>query len=196
MMDFEQELNLAVDYLKEGKIVGVPTETVYGLAVDGCNPKAIEALYEIKGREANKPFVFQVATLEEAQKLILHPFSEFQLQLVKKYWPGEVTFVFYKNDKVSDIATAKKNTIAIRISKNVVINTLIKLFNGPIAVPSANLAGEIPAKSDKEAQLIFGDKVAFYLKNNDEVSDVASTIVDVKDGKIVVLRQGKVMVEI
>jgi L-threonylcarbamoyladenylate synthase len=184
------DIDYAVEQLKLGQIIAVPTETVYGLAVDAFNDNAIESLFDIKGRPKDKPFVFQVDSIEKAQLLVASSFTEFQIKLMNKYWPGDVTFIFNKNNNVSLKATANKNTIAIRISKHPQVIALLQKFGAPLAIPSANKSDKQPAVTAKEVREIFKDKIKIVLENVEEISGNSSTIVDIRSKDIYILRQG------
>jgi L-threonylcarbamoyladenylate synthase len=164
--------------------------------VDAFNQKAVEELFILKGRPKDKPFVFQVDSVEEAQQLVAEQFLPFQIELMKKYWPGEVTFIFNKSKVISSYATAGMESIAVRISAHPLMQNLLKKYKKPLAVPSANISGDPPAKNVIELKRIFGDKICCYLESDQITSDIASSVVDIRSEKIKVLRQGRVTVKL
>ncbi len=184
----------AVECLRRGGIIAVPTETVYGLAVDAFNNEAIERLYDLKQRPELKPFVFQVRNIEQAQRLVATTFTQEQIVFLTTYWPGAVTFIFDRHPLISSVATGGGDTIAIRVSGHSVMKALVEAYENPIVVPSANLSGKSPATFCHEVRDIFGMKIDCYLENSEAMTGISSTIVDIRSEYVNVLRHGDVIV--
>jgi L-threonylcarbamoyladenylate synthase len=131
----------ALSIIKSGNLVGLPTETVYGLAGDATNPESISKIYKLQGRPANNPLIIHVANLEAAKDIA--EFDEKSLKLAKEFWPGPLSIVL-KSKKTSPIckeALAGLGTIAVRIPSHEIALEFLKRAKTPIAAPSGSLYG-------------------------------------------------------
>ena len=183
------DVSAAVRAIKRGEIVGVPTDTVYGLAVDLYDEAALERLYDLKGRHVGKPIAILVASLE--QGLVLGAMSDRALELADSYWPGAVTLVVPRLDTAPPwLGDTRKRTVALRCPDHRVALDLLSQ-SGPLAVTSANRSDGSPATSAEEAMSIFGDEVLTYLPG-DSGGGAPSTLVDLTQPAEVVLREGPV----
>jgi L-threonylcarbamoyladenylate synthase len=181
----------AVACLEAGGIVAVPTETTYGLAIDPFNSQAIEKLFRIKRREADKPLLLLVNSLAQLREIVVE-IPQLFLPLIAKYWPGPLTLIFPADlRKISRIA-AEDGSIAVRISPHPVVQQLIHLFGKPITGTSANLSGCDAATSGARVREIFGNEVGWILDGGVTSGGPASTIVGIRSGELAVLRQGPV----
>lgn len=181
----------ALAAILEGKVVGLPTDTVYGIGADPFDFDAIARLFELKGRPEHKPVGILVATLGQAQEIgeIRSDVSELAL----RHWPGALTLVVTPRVVMADwVGDQQARTIGIRVPDHPVALDLLSL-SGPLAVTSANVSGGPEATSDREARDIFGDRVAVYLEGTSPGGE-ASTVVDVTGPEPVVLRQGPVSI--
>lgn len=172
-----------------GRIVGVPTDTVYGLAVDPRQSAAIEALFELKGRPAGKPIGLLAASLADLEPLVVIPTSAGAL--AARFWPGPLTLVVTSAVPLPAwLGDHDRNTVAARVPDH---ETARRLFaaSGPLAVTSANRSGESPAVDDRAARAAFGNAVAVYLPGTCP-GGTASTVVDVTVDPPRVLRKGPV----
>ncbi len=175
--------------IKRGEIVGVPTDTVYGIAADLYDEAALERLYELKGRDDGKPIAILVASLE--QGLSLGAMSDRALELADRYWPGAVTLVVPRLDTAPDwLGDTKARTVALRCPDHPVALELLDL-TGPLAVTSANKSDDEPVRSSDEAQAIFDGEVLTYLPG-DSGGGEPSTLVDLTQPSEVVLRTGPI----
>jgi tRNA threonylcarbamoyl adenosine modification protein (Sua5/YciO/YrdC/YwlC family) len=183
------DVSAAVRAIKRGEIVGVPTDTVYGLAVDLYDEAALERLYDLKGRHEGKPIAILVASLE--QGLVLGAMSDRALELAERYWPGAVTLVVPRLDTAPPwLGDTQRRTVALRCPDHPVALDLLSQ-SGPLAVTSANRSNGSPATSAQEAKAIFGDEVLTYLPG-DAGGGAPSTLVDLTQPAEVVLREGPV----
>lgn len=177
-------LEKAVDVLRAGGVVMHPTETCYGLAVDISNRSALEKLYKLKGRDANKPVSILVADIEMALKY--GEFSKKALMLAEKYWPGPLSIVVPQGE----------GSVSMRVSGEEFCRELPKLFGGAVTTTSANLAGEPPLY---EANVnVFGelvDMVDLVVDGGKLRGDKPTTIVKDVGGELVVLREGGLKIE-
>ena len=185
----QDDVHLAIEKVQDNQIIGIPTETVYGLGVDPYSQIAIEKLFKIKERDDTKPISLLIHSFTEIHKLNI---STEIPEIVELYWPGPLTIVVEVNEPfLSGIGTTNPNSVGIRVPENVLAIELLKK-TGPLAVTSANISGRNESKNHIEAEKIFRASVAAYLEGEAVYGD-ASTVVDlrVEGGKI--LRQGPLM---
>ena len=175
--------------IKRGEIIGVPTDTVYGLAADPYDEAALDRLYAIKGREDGKPIAILVADLD--QGLSLGAMSDRALDLADRHWPGAVTLVVPRLDTAPTwLGDVKRRTIALRCPDHPVALELLRL-TGPLAVTSANRSTEHPVNSADDARGVFGDDVLTYLPGAAGGGEL-STLVDLTQPAEMVLRSGPI----
>ncbi len=175
--------------IKRGEIVGVPTDTVYGIAADLYDEAALDRLYELKGRNDGKPIAILVASLE--QGLSLGAMSDRALELADRHWPGAVTLVVPRLDTAPGwLGDTKRRTVALRCPDHPVALELLDL-TGPLAVTSANMADDQPVQSADEARAVFDGDVLTYLPG-DAGGGRPSTLVDLTQPSEVVLRSGPI----
>lgn len=172
-----------------GEVVGVPTDTVYGLAVDPWNEEAIERLYDLKGRPEHKPIGLLVASVGQAEEIADLGAGR---RLVE-HWPGALTLVVRPRVVIPDwIGDRVVGTVGIRVPDHDELRELLE-ETGPLAVTSANRSGEADLLDDSAARAIFGDRVRVYLPGRCE-GGVASTVIDATRGEVRVLRAGPVVI--
>lgn len=170
----------AIQKLKAGEIIGIPTETVYGLAVDAANSDAILKLYEAKGREQNKPFQVMVADLQAASQLVhITPLAQ---KLAEAFLPGPLSLVLAKKEG--------QGTLAIRIPDHPVMLGLLERYGQPVIATSANLSGQPAATDAAGVRAIF--PAFFVLEGGPCRAGVPSTVVDVTSGEVKILREGAI----
>ena len=175
--------------IKRGEIVGVPTDTVYGLAADPYDEAALDRLVDIKGRDGGKPVAILVADLD--QGLSLGAMSDRALELADRHWPGAVTLVVPRLDTAPTwLGDARRRTVGLRCPDHPVALSLLAI-TGPLAVTSANRSDEPPVTSARAASAIFGNTVLTYLEG--EVGGGASsTVVDLTQPSEMILRSGPI----
>lgn len=180
--------------IKDGGIVIFPTETVYGIGVNGLDETAIKKLYEVKQRPTNKPISLLVNSIEMIEK-VAKDITEIEYDLIKKFLPGPLTIVLKKKDTVPDIVTAGFNTVGIRMPENEIALKLIQYAGVPIATPSANISGRPSGTNLKEIMKDFNNKVDYFIDGGISKIGVASTIVQIIDSNPHILRKGKISEE-
>ena len=180
------KLNLAVEAINNNQVVGIPTETVYGIGVNPYSQEAVDKIFDLKGRDEDKPLSILVSSYYDLQKLdIVSTIPE----VVELYWPGPLTIVVETTKEFADgVGTKNPFSIGVRVPDNELAIELLKI-TGPLAVTSANRSGENDVKSNTEAEEIFGSNVTEYLEGS-SVHGSGSTIIDfrVEGGEI--LREG------
>ena len=183
------DVSAAARAIKRGEIVGVPTDTVYGLAVDPYDEAALDRLYDLKGREEGKPIAILVADLD--QGLLLGAMSDRALDLADRYWPGAVTLVVPRLDTAPTwLGDPARRTIALRCPNHPVTLDLLSM-TGPLAVSSANRSADAPVNSADEARAVFDGEVLTYLPG-DAGGGRPSTLVDLTQPSEMVLRDGPI----
>lgn len=189
--------NAAVDLLREGKIVALPTETVYGLAASALNAIAVATIFEAKGRPHFDPLIVHLPDNEWLKKVadLRNEDRKVIRKLTEKFWPGPLTIVLPRKTIVPEIVTAGLETVAVRVSAHPVFAEIIRAFGAPLAAPSANRFGRI---SPTTAQHVFDElsgRVRLIIDGGATPHGIESTIVAVRDRKIEILRRGPVTSE-
>lgn len=183
------QLDSAMAALRRGEIVGIPTDTVYGLAVDPFQAEAVRTLFELKGRPRQKPIGLLGDTLDHFRGLVeITPQVE---ELVTGQWPGPLTLVVRSVVPLPAwVGDHHRHTVAIRIPDDALARELFALA-GPLAVTSANPSEQAPAISAEEARGYFGDAVAIYLPGICS-GGMSSTVIDFTVEPPMVLRRGPI----
>jgi len=191
-------INEAVELLQKGKLIGFPTETVYGLGADATNKEAILKIYKNKKRPKSNPLIVHVATLNQARSIGI--FDEKILKIVKDFWPGPLTVVLKRKDnsEICKELCAGKENIAIRISNNKTILSLIKKLGKPVAAPSANKSGMLSPTSAAhvEKQFLNNDDIPLILDGGKTIIGVESTVIGLENNNIIIYRHGGITKEI
>lgn len=130
----------AADILKNGGIVAIPTETVYGLAASAFNEKAISKIFKAKGRPADNPLIVHISNLKDIYEVV-SSFPETAQKLAEKFWPGPLTMILPKNPNIPSIVTAGMDSVAVRFPSNKIAQEIISFSGVPLVAPSANLSG-------------------------------------------------------
>lgn len=187
-----QDINQAVSILRQGGLVGMPTETVYGLAADARNPEALRKIFLAKQRPSDHPLIVHIADIVQLPQWT-PSISPLVLKLAKAFWPGPMTLILPKADDVSDLITGKQTTIGIRIPSHPVAQALLKAFGSGVAAPSANRFGHISPTTAEAVREELGDAVDMVLDGGQCDVGVESTIIDVSRGEPVILRPGMLL---
>lgn len=176
--------------LRAGRLVILPTETVYGLGADAANPAAVAALYEAKGRPRFNPLIAHVDSLERAAA-ISH-LDERALTLARAFWPGPLTLVAPIKDgaAVCDLARAGLDTVALRVPAHPIARALLAAFGGPIVAPSANRSGRPSPTTYADAMAETGASAALGLDGGPCAVGLESTVISLLDGPPRLLRPG------
>ena len=185
------DLSYAADAVLRGGLVAVPTETVYGLAGNGLDANAVAKIYDIKGRPPVKPLSFLVPGLDAAE-MFCSLLPQSARLLAEAFWPGPLTIVLPRNDKVPDIVTAGGDTIGIRCPDHPKTLELLRLAGVPLAAPSANLSDQPSPKSAEDVLAYFDGKIDCVIDGGRCVLGIESTLVllSSEQGYYKVLRQG------
>ena len=185
---------LAASILKDGGLVALPTETVYGLGANGLDPEAVAKIFQVKGRPQDNPLILHVADPAQMDSLC-HHIPESAYRLAEKFWPGPLTMVLPARDLVPKCTTAGLPTVAVRCPDSAITRQIIALAGVPVAAPSANISGK---PSTTTAQHVFDDhkgKIPLIVDDGPCRVGVESTIVDLTEERPRLLRPGGITPE-
>lgn len=187
----------AVELLRKGELVALPTETVYGLAADALNPIAVAKIYEAKERPRFDPLIVHLPSRESLERIVNVPVDDRQLiaALADKFWPGPLTIVLPKRELVPDIVTAGLDTVAVRFSAHPVFADIVRGLDTPLAAPSANRFGRVSPTTAQHVLEELDGQIPLIIDGGPTEHGIESTIVAVRDGKIAVLRRGPITSE-
>lgn len=189
----EEDLLCAAALLKRGELVAIPTETVYGLAADAQNGKAVAAIFKAKGRPMDNPLIVHIASREQLPALVKE-IPPVAVLLADAFWPGPLTMIFKKSNAIPDEVSAGLSTVAIRMPSHPVARRIIEM-SCPLAAPSANRSG-IPSPTDaaRVAEDMEG-RIAAIVDGGNCAVGVESTVIDVSGDTVRLLRPGGITLE-
>ncbi len=194
----EKDLNavdLAIEFLKAGKVIAFATDTIYGIACDANNDKAAESLYKIKNRDKKKPIAILLKDLKAAEKIFI--FDETAKKIAKKFLPGALTIILKTKPGVSKNISKKLNSnldgfLGFRIIDKEFIINLFQKFDGVLALTSANISEQESAASASEVKESFQDLDMLLIDGGKTKEKIASTIIKISNNEITLLRKGKI----
>lgn len=197
-MIFSPTLNnieLAISQLKSGNLIGLPTETVYGLGGDARNSDVVAKIFALKGRPSFNPLISHICDIEMAMQY--GEFSNTAKLLAEHFWPGAFTIVVPRkaNSEICDLTCAGLETIALRCPNHEVANQIIKGFGAPIAAPSANISGHVSPTSAQHVENEFGDNLSTIINGGECQIGLESTVVAVFENEVTLLRYGAITIE-
>ena len=187
----------AVERLRKGEIVALPTETVYGLAADALNPIAVAKIFEAKERPRFDPLIVHLPSRDWLKKVVTVSAQDQQLiiKLADRFWPGPFTMVLPKREIVPEIVTAGLETVAVRISAHPVFTKIVRELDQPLAAPSANRFGRVSPTTAQHVLDELGGRIPLIIDGGPTEHGIESTIVTVRHGKIDILRRGPITAE-
>lgn len=188
------DITKAVHSLQNEEVVGVPTETVYGLAGNAYSESAIKKIFSLKNRPLHNPLIVHIKSttfLPEVAKEI----PDIAFKLAEHFWPGPLTLILKKQAHISDLITAEQETVAVRVPNHPVILTLLSELDFPLAAPSANPFGSISPTSATHVANYFEGKLNVILEGGICERGVESTIIGFEDGNPILYRHGSITVE-
>lgn len=190
LSDSKNDIEAAADLIKNGEVVGIPTETVYGLGADASNEEAVRKIFTAKGRPADNPLIVHLADFSEAEKYT-SSIPELAYKLAEKFCPGPFTIVLPKNDRIPLVTSGGLDTVGIRIPAHPVMQKLIKLSGKPIAAPSANTSGYPSPTAANHVLSDMSGKIAAVLDGGQSEYGVESTVIAIENNDTVrILRPG------
>lgn len=182
------------EVIDNGGLVITPTDTIYGIMADALNEDAIKKVYDVKKRGYNKPLIVLMDSFEMVEQYT-EELSEMEKKLMDKFWPGLVTFILKKNDKISDLITSGNDTVGVRIPDNKDLLEIIRRLKRPVVSTSANIT-ETPVITCIE--MLESDIVSNvdYIEDGGLIENESSTIIKMLEADMLVLREGKISNEI
>ena len=190
-MTVPDDVAAAVAALRDGQVIGLPTETVYGLAGDASNPDAVARIFAIKGRPASHPVIVHIAGSEHVLRWA-REFPPAAQALARKFWPGPLTLVLPRAESVLLQITGGQDTVALRVPAHPKALAVLRAFDGGLAAPSANRYGRVSPTTAAHVRQDLGDDVAIVLDGGPCHVGLESTIVGCLDGAVTVLRPGRI----
>lgn len=184
-----KDLEEASSIIKNGGLVAIPTETVYGLAADGLNPEALEKIFIAKNRPMDNPLILHISDIFQVYELI-KDVKETDIEILKKLWPGPLTVILNRSDIVPDEVTAGLDTVAIRMPDNKITRNFIKICDTPLAAPSANLSTK---PSPTTADAVYEDmngRIDAIIDGGPCTIGIESTVLDLTEEAPKILRPG------
>lgn len=180
--------------LRAGALVGLPTETVYGLAGDARNAAAVRKIFTAKGRPADHPLIVHLASAAHLDDWArdIPPLAR---RLAAAFWPGPLTLILKRRSEVLDVVTGGQDTIGLRVPAHPLAQALLKAFDGGLAAPSANRFGRISPTTAAHVRDELGDSVRVVLDGGECEVGIESTIIDLSRGDPVLMRPGRIGIE-
>ncbi|MFN4196794.1 MAG: L-threonylcarbamoyladenylate synthase [Caldimicrobium sp.] len=186
-------LKKIAQFLESDKVGAIPTETFYALACNPFSEKALEKLFSLKKRDPNKPILLLLGSLYDLP-LVVSRVPPLALKLIKNFWPGPLTLVLLARRGLPKLLTANLDTIGVRLSSCEITRKVAQAFGKPITGTSANLSGTLPCKNPEEIAQVFS-AIDFILDDGDIKSEKPSTVVEILDEKIKLIREGVIPFE-
>ncbi len=194
-MIIKRDIKKVIEDLKQGKVIAIKTDTVYGLICDANNIDACDKIYRIKKREKRKPLAIFVKNIDELKKYVVESeLSKDLVKLIEKYWPGPLTIIFKKKKDVLEYITEGTDNIGIRIPNDRFLLEILNNIDFPLAQTSCNISGESEYKNVTEIENKLGSKVDLIVDGGEINDSKASTIIMVIDNKIEVIREGTIKI--
>ena len=186
----EYGIDIAADLLRDGQLVAIPTETVYGLAANALNERAVRQIFAVKGRPQDNPLILHISHLDMWQPLV-SVLPERALALAQAFWPGPLTIILPKSARVPAVTTAGMDSVAVRMPAHSGALAVISAAGLPLAAPSANLSGTPSPTSAVHCMKDLKGKIPLILDGGDCSVGIESTVVSLV-GEPVVLRPGAI----
>jgi tRNA threonylcarbamoyl adenosine modification protein (Sua5/YciO/YrdC/YwlC family) len=186
-------IRYAADQIRSGQVLGMPTDTFYGLAADPFNLRAVDRVYEIKSRSRHKPLSLLIESVDQAEELAQALPEEFYA-LARRFWPGPLTIIVKASSRLPLKVTANTGNVALRVPKSQIPLAVVQAAQIPITATSANLSGESECTTAIAVRDQLKDRISIIVDGGASPREVASTIVDLTDeeARWRVLREGAI----
>ena len=175
----------------KNKIIVFPTDTVYGIGCRIEDLNAVQRIYDIKNRDFSKPLA--ILCPDDNIEDYVEDISEEAKDLMRKYWPGALTIIFKKSDKIDNMITSNKDTVGLRVPNNEIALAVLRKF-GLMATTSMNISGHDALNNIDDIEKFFGDKIDYLVIDKCKLSKISSTVVDASGQELKVLRQGDIKI--
>jgi L-threonylcarbamoyladenylate synthase len=186
-------IRYAADQIRAGEVLGMPTDTFYGLAADPFNLRAVDRVYEIKTRSRHKPLSLLIESVDQAEELA-KPLPEEFYRLAAKYWPGPLTLIVRAGSRLPLKVTANTGNVALRVPNSKISLAVVQAASIPITATSANLSGETECTTAEAVRGQLGDRISIIVDGGTSPREVGSTIIDLTDeeARWKVMREGAI----
>ncbi len=188
---FDTAVKRATELLRAGEVVALPTETVYGLAANALDKKAVAKIFQIKNRPANNPIIVHIASVEMAKRCVT-VWPDPAEKLARAFWPGPLTIVLPCAKKIPGIVTAGGKTVGVRWPGHPFIQAVIRECGFPLAAPSANLSGHVSPTNAEHVHRQLGDKISLIVDGGQSQVGIESAVLDLTVSPPQVLRPGMI----
>jgi L-threonylcarbamoyladenylate synthase len=187
----ERLIRSAVDIIKKGGVVAFPTETVYTLAADAFNEKAVKKIYKIKRRDPQNPLSIFIKEPKQINEFVdkIRPVGEF---LMREFWPGPLTLIFKSSNEKLKHLMGGTDKLGIRVSSHKLVNTLLTRCGVPLTATSANVSGRRSCSSASAVRYYFNNRIELILDSGRSNCPFPSSVVDLSSEEILLLRQGAI----
>lgn len=193
-VEYEKALSESAKLIKSGEVVGIPTETVYGLAANALDENAVKKIYIAKGRPSDNPLIVHISDLSELSALVAEIPEKVKI-MAEKFWPGPLTMIMKKSDIIPSTTSGGLDTVAVRMPQSEYARAIIKACGVPLAAPSANLSG---SPSPTNAKYVYDDmngRIPLIIDGGKSKIGVESTVITFATDIPTLLRPGGVTVE-
>ncbi|WP_405609722.1 L-threonylcarbamoyladenylate synthase [Polaribacter sp. Asnod1-A03] len=194
MSIISKDIQKAITLLTDEKLVAIPTETVYGLAGNIFSEKAIKSIFSTKKRPFFNPLIVHVPSITSLEEIVIHIPEKAKL-LANAFWPGSMTMVLKKSDKIPDLITAGKDTVAVRVPNHPLTLELLKQLPFPLAAPSANPFGSISPTKPEHVERYFKNDIEMVLDGGSCTNGIESTIIGFENDEPIIYRLGALALE-
>jgi L-threonylcarbamoyladenylate synthase len=191
---FQKAVRRAAELLRAGEVVALPTETVYGLAANALDEKAVAKIFQIKGRPASNPIIVHIASVGMAKNCV-KKFSAIAEKLAGSFWPGPLTMVLPRAEKIPGVVTAAGETVGVRWPSHPFIQAVIRECGFPLAAPSANLSNSISPTNAEHVRKSLGGKIPLIVDGGQSQVGIESTVLDLTVSPPRILRPGMIHAE-
>jgi L-threonylcarbamoyladenylate synthase len=185
-------IRLGARFIQEGKVVGFPTETVYGLGADATSKVAVSRIFQAKGRPQDNPLIVHIGFKDQIREVISGDINPVAQKLIDNFWPGPLTIVLNKSHIIPPVTTAGLSSVAIRMPSHPVARALLMVCNIPVAAPSANLSGTLSPTLARHVLHDFRGKIPLIIDGGQATFGIESTVIDARRTVPIVLRSGGV----
>jgi len=183
------DINYAIELLNRQELVGIPTETVYGLAGNAFDANTVAKIFKVKDRPSFDPLIVHSPDLNRISEFVVEIPGKAR-ELASHFWPGPLTLIFKKKEIIPDLVTSGLDTVAVRVPNHPFTLKLLESIDFPLAAPSANPFGYVSPTKAEHVNEQLGEKIPFVLDGGDCTVGIESTIISFEEGDITVLRVG------
>jgi L-threonylcarbamoyladenylate synthase len=194
MAIINSDINQAKIFLEQGNVIGIPTETVYGLAGNAFDIEAVTKIFEVKNRPTFDPLIVHTNSVERLKDFVQY-LPEKALFLAQKFMPGPLTLLLPKHESIPDLVTSGLDSVAVRIPNHALTLELLTNLDFPLAAPSANPFGYISPTSAQHVNQQLGEKIPFILDGGECQIGIESTIIGFENEEVIVFRKGGLAIE-